>query len=82
MQEIDRVGFIGQDAADFSGGGKNVFRLMGGEKIFGGPVIGQIKFGAASQDKPAEALFLQAANQGLADQAPVAGHIYGAGFIH
>ena len=53
--KVCRIKIVGQDAADFGGGQKDVSRTLLGKEALDGDCVGQIEFGARSQQEPLKA---------------------------
>ncbi len=73
VNKICGVGGVGQNATDFGGGEKNIFRLFFGEKGVDGLGIAEVEFGAGAAQEIVIAKRLQMASDGRTDEAAVAG---------
>ena len=73
VNEIGRVGGIGEDAPDLSGGEEDIFWLFFREEAVDGLRITEVEFGAGAKKEIGIAKRLQVARDGGTNKATVAG---------
>ncbi len=73
--ELGRVGGVGDDAAHLGGGEEHVLGALGVEEGARRAIVGEVELGMGAQQQVGAAGRAQAANDGAADQAAVAGDV-------
>ena len=81
-QEVGRVGVIGANPADLRGREYHVLRSFAGEELLDSRRVAQFQLGMRAQQQVPVSPALQFADDGRADQAPVASDVDPALFIH
>gem|GEM_PF-5052186 len=82
VNKIGRVGAVGQDPAHPGGGQEDVVRPFPLEEAGRLTLVPQVQLPAGAGNQAGAACFFQAAQDGRADQAPMAGNIDFAGSLH